>query len=517
MALAPLDVWARLIWKAGGLHWKYWPRLTVGLATSAYGTLLTLPERLALSLALRHVRRRTGTRLAPPGGTILITGYYRSGTTHLQNLLACHPSICTPRWGPCLAPQGFVLSWGLLRLALIAFLTTRRPQDDMSFGPAWPGEDDFALCNWGLASSLTGRITLPSQYSEWTRWDGLSGLSPAELERWRRVQHGFLWKMSVLAGRRTVLLKTPAHTMRLDEMQRMLGESRLRIVHIRRDPAAVVRSNVAMLLRLQRSYGLEDGLSEGELTEHVLLEYNEYEARIDQAHRSLDSAVTVTELTMEDLRDAPHAELTRICAELGLAADPLFDKRVSRYLSDTAGYRVNAHTPWTPEQRAHVSAETRNIAARHAQTRQKVRKELEPSPPARGRIISGLAVGVLAAAICGGAWIAVGVATHNRNDWLVWPVGLAIGMATRLGAHRGRWECGAGACALTLLVLLAVAIPNTRWIYYGKVEDVAWTDLWATTRLELTAGMTLLYAFVGCMSALRIAGDDGPRAPGRGW
>lgn len=517
MALAPLDVWARLIWRARGFHWKYWPRLTVGLATSTYGTLVTLPERLTLSLVLRSVRRRSSTRLAPKGGTILITGYYRSGTTHLQNLLACHPGICTPRWGPCLAPQGFVLSWGLLRLVLIAFLTTRRPQDDMSFGPTWPGEDDFALCNWGLASSLTGRITLPSQYAQWARWDGLNNLSPTELERWRRVQHGFLWKMSVLAGRRTLLLKTPAHTMRLEALQRMLGASGLRIVHIRRDPAAVVRSNVAMLLRLQQMYGLQDGPSESELTEHVLSEYNEFEARFDEARRTLGNAVTVTELTMEDLRDAPRAEVARICTELGLAADPVFDRRVGRYLSETAGYRANAHASWSPEQVAHVKTKTRSIALRHAHSRRRTPKELEPDPPARGRITSGLAAGMLTAAVCGCAWTAIGVALHNRNDWLVWPVGIAIGMATRLGVRRGRWECGVGAGALTLLVMFAVAIPNTRWIYYGKVADVPWADLWATTRLELTAGLTLLYAFMGCMSALRIAGDEGPSAPGRGW
>ena len=41
------------------------------------------------------------------------------------------------------------------------FYSTARPQDDVAFGPDVPAEDDFALCNGGLVSSLVGRHVLP--------------------------------------------------------------------------------------------------------------------------------------------------------------------------------------------------------------------------------------------------------------------------------------------------------------------------------------------------------------------
>lgn len=521
MSLAPLDVWARLIWRAAtapetaGIGIRHWPRLLVGLATSLYGTTVTLPERVVLWPVIRRAQSTQNGRLGHRAGAVLITGYYRSGTTHLHNLLACHPDLYTPRWGQVLAPQGFLISWGLLRVVLIAFLRTRRPQDDVSFGPAWPGEDDFALCNGALASSLTGRVTLPNDAAHWARWDSLEQLDNQERLRWQRAQFSFLWKMSALArNRRRLLIKTPAHTARVPAMAEMLETNGLGIVHIRRDPVAVVRSNVAMLRRLQATYGLQEPLPESTLIEIVMEEYAFFERRFSEARRLLPAEVRVVDVAMEDLRRTPRAELERMTSELGLAESAVFRERVGRYLSETAEYRPNTHEPWDQQVRARVEARTQELAEAHRRTRRQTVLESAAAAPSRGRIRVGLLSATGMAVVCALAWVGVALLLQNRNDWLVWPCGILIGWAGRRGAGRGTWWCGVGAFALTILVLLVVALPNTRLVYYAKLESVGWADLWTTTRQELLAGLTLLYSFMGAMSALRIAGDDGPAPPG---
>src|SRR5574342_1039026 len=73
MALAPLDVWARLLFCPGAsIPIRYWPRLFFALATSAMVTVVTLLERLLLGLWLL---RKAETWL-PTSAPIFILGYY---------------------------------------------------------------------------------------------------------------------------------------------------------------------------------------------------------------------------------------------------------------------------------------------------------------------------------------------------------------------------------------------------------------------------------------------------------
>src|SRR5436189_5550104 len=102
-------------------------------------------------------------------------------------------------WGGTLAPQGFFLSWSFLRVFMIPFISAKRPQDDVAIGPEWPAEDDFAVNNWTLASSLPGRFIVPRQHRRYDRFHFLEGLSPRELRRWRWTQYAFSWKLARLA------------------------------------------------------------------------------------------------------------------------------------------------------------------------------------------------------------------------------------------------------------------------------------------------------------------------------
>src|SRR5258707_745140 len=112
MALAPIDVWFRLLREAGEpIPWRYWPRLIFALICSILATALTLPERLIFSLWIRfrgraHSKNPSKADPAP----LFVLGYYRSGTTHLQYLLDRDVHLRSPRWCEVLAPQGFILS-----------------------------------------------------------------------------------------------------------------------------------------------------------------------------------------------------------------------------------------------------------------------------------------------------------------------------------------------------------------------------------------------------------------------
>ena len=206
MGFAPLDVWGRLLFRPrAAIAPRFWPRLIFALFLSCIITLITLPERLIAALYLRIARRKK-----PLPGPVIILGYYRSGTTLLQYLLNCDPNLYSPHWGQAFVPQGWWLSWTLLRWFILPFFPRSRPQDNVAFGPLVPAEDDFALNNGALASTLPGRIVVPQNHRFYDRFNDLKELSPAERQRWRNGQISFVGKRASQAGRRRKLLNTPA-------------------------------------------------------------------------------------------------------------------------------------------------------------------------------------------------------------------------------------------------------------------------------------------------------------------
>ena len=98
-------------------------------------------------------------RLVPPVGDaaipvrrpVFILGHWRSGTTHLQYLLARDPRLAAPStYDVCFPNSLGAESWhGRL---LSRFVPDRRLQDDMAFGMAVPNEDEIALAALGLPS-----------------------------------------------------------------------------------------------------------------------------------------------------------------------------------------------------------------------------------------------------------------------------------------------------------------------------------------------------------------------------
>lgn len=630
MALAPLDVWARLLVGGPGRSLTrvppaWWPRLALSLFTSALGSTLTLPERLALAPALWMSTRRGEVRTEPKtairvmpgavdaasdgvdtrrpaaggdarptvGDVTAILGYFRSGTTHLHYLLACDPRFITPRWYHTVAPQGFVASWLFLRISLVPFISARRPQDDVSLGPEWPAEDDFALNNLSLASSLPGRLVFPSQWYWYQRFHDLQGLSAAEFARWERAQANFLRRLVWADGalkklipwsrrphtatadtaatgraedggdrqpRPHLLLKTPSHTARVPELQRLVGgPDYLRCIHISRKPEEVVRSNVAMLRRTFEHYGLERGLPDSTLEQLVIEEFVATEARYVASRRLLPDNRRI-EIRFEDLRSDPIGQVRAIYSALDLPLDRDVEVRMLAYLDSVRDYRQNRY-PSKPDRAGSRPAASSGCDAPGPVVDRAPLERLErwfdherPPVPAvdagesvRGRwggtgsedaahgsrdesglparvgwIDRGAMLAILAmvgvAGLSSVLWMVRAAVSRERSDWWVWPVGIAIGWAGIQAARVGSRALGAVAAGLTLVVMLAVSIPNTINAHYPNRAEIPWSDVLHSTWNEVSAGNTLFWAFMGLFTAWRLASQTRtfPPLPRRG-
>lgn len=522
LALAPLDVWLRILW--GTLpHPRYWLRLLGIGFTSLVGTIWSLPERIIFGLSWT-IFKKDNQQLEHPPGVLVIVGYYRSGTTHAHNLIACDPDTITPRWYQSLLGQGFWMSWAVTRFLLVPFLSSSRPQDGVGFGPKWPGEDDFALAGWVNCSTLPGRLIFPSRWAKWQKWNTLENCTEAERTRWRKTLAGFAWKVTRGHPDQMLVLKSPNHGAHITELVKVFGDH-VRFLHVSRDPIKVVESNIRMHDALS-SHLLEEPLDASTLRARIVEEYLEIETATIAQAQSLDEG-RIAFITHENLIADPIGQLSKSFETLGLGFSDQHQASISSYLSDLGTYQRPPHTDidlGTPSTSEPASIEHLR-SLRPAQPQIKAATlptPAHPSPPPRTG--SGILVALGTTIACGLLWIGlIWIIKQSfpdyrpRIDQLVWVAGSVIGLLAVKAAGGGSKPLGLAAAILTLLVFIIVSFPITVINWNFAPNDTTREFLYHNGKGAihgLLAPSSIVYAVLGILTAWRHTSETGPRAPG---
>jgi omega-hydroxy-beta-dihydromenaquinone-9 sulfotransferase len=131
------DWWALLRRHRFAIDLQNSPRALVQIAFSASNSVNARIERW------RCGRQIEAARVEAP---LFILGHYRSGTTHLHNLLALDPQFAAPTLFQVFNPHTFLTTARLAAPVADSIIARRRYQDEMAQGAGMPSEDEFALC-----------------------------------------------------------------------------------------------------------------------------------------------------------------------------------------------------------------------------------------------------------------------------------------------------------------------------------------------------------------------------------
>ncbi|MEM1023680.1 MAG: sulfotransferase [Myxococcota bacterium] len=279
-------------------------------------------------------RRGEGPALEPP---VFIIGHWRSGTTHLHNLMGKAP--CFGHISPLATglPNELLTLATWLRPWLEKALPEDRHVDQVQVTPDSPQEDEIPLANLQPHSVFHG-LYFPRHFEDRMR-QGIffEGLPNAAVEEWKlRMQH-FLQKVARHQGKGLLLVKNPVYTARIGLLRELWPQARF--VHIHRDPTTVFVSTVHYYRKLLAMYALQDP-SSVDVESFVLQTYSRlmeaYDAQIEAVPAHLRA-----EVGFEALEAAPLQEVARIWSELELPDWAEAEPPIRDYLDSIRGYAKN--------------------------------------------------------------------------------------------------------------------------------------------------------------------------------
>jgi hypothetical protein len=327
------DWWSLLLRHRFAIDPPHWPRALVQTGLSASN-----------SVVARIERRRFGPRIeaARVQAPLFILGHYRSGTTHLHNLLALDPQFAAPTFFQVLNPHTFLTTGRWAAPVADRLVVRRRYQDEVALGAGVPGEDEVALCTLtGLSPYLAWYF--PRDGSSYHRYLTFRGVPDGEVACWGHALTMFLKKVTLRHGR-PLVLKSPPHTARIRLLLSLFPDARF--VHIRRDPYEVFRSTRHMARTVQPAFQLQ-GSPPLDGDDTILGVYTEmYNAYFEE--RCLVPEGRLCEVGYEDLERDPVGVVGSVYEALGLPGFRDVRPRLETYLGSIAGYRKSQH-PDLPE------------------------------------------------------------------------------------------------------------------------------------------------------------------------
>lgn len=268
---------------------------------------------------------------------LFILGHWRSGTTHLHNLLSLDDNFTCPTAFQATFPHHCI--YGRVGRRIFDYIApAKRPMDNVAFAADVPHEDEFALAADSTVSPYI-RVLFPVTGN--SQYEALDPrvLPPEALEKWKQSLIIFLKKVAHGPNVERIVLKSPPHMARVSVLTELFPKAQF--VHIIRNPYMVFLS-FRRLWQNTFAYAHLQIPSE-ELVEELIFSWYVEMYSIFERDRGLIPHGALCEIKFEDLEAEPIETLKSIYEKLNLPGFSLFEKKVFCYLKSIEGYRKNVY------------------------------------------------------------------------------------------------------------------------------------------------------------------------------
>ena len=252
---------------------------------------------------------------------IFILGHWRSGTTHLQELLEADSNHTTISVYQFLFIDHFILTERWLKPPMNAFCRIFKIPysfQRVTMNLNMPGELESAMCAGLSDHSYTWGHIFPKRYEYWfSRMIGLK--RPKDQEGWLDDYDFLIKKISFASGGKRVIVKSPGDTGRANHLLKRYPKAKF--VFIERDPISVYHSTMYFWRVIQKEVSFQK-VNDEQLQGYCINSYIKLKEAYHYFRKQIPSE-QLYELTFKELISEPMETLNRIYDELELGVLPL--------------------------------------------------------------------------------------------------------------------------------------------------------------------------------------------------
>lgn len=323
------------------LDWTYAHRAAFVSLMSVNNSFFAGIERL------RFQKKIEATPVDEP--PVFVLGHWRSGTTHLHNLLCLDDQFAYPNTYQVVNPLTFLTTEALNTRLFGWLLPKTRPMDNMAMSFAAPQEDELGLCMVCLKSLYMG-ISFPRHEPQFAKYLSFREAEPGARELFLDALKAFVKKLTFKYGK-AIVLKSPSHTARIAMLLSLYPNARF--VHIHRDPYTVFRSS-RHYFDTATWYTYMQRPDRSRIDDEIIGRYVDlYDAFFEQ--RPAIPAGQFHEISFQQLEERPVDTMAEIYEGLHLAGFDRMRPRLEQAVQGLSGYQKNKHLALPEEERERIA------------------------------------------------------------------------------------------------------------------------------------------------------------------
>jgi hypothetical protein len=307
----------------------FWGRIAFLTAMGVLNSVLRYYEISIFGTRIKKVQIEK-----PP---LFIIGHWRSGTSHLLNLLSFDENLNCPNTYQTLFPHHFLCSEKGGQRIFDVIAPSKRPMDNMPFRSHLPQEDEFAIAALSTVSPYMRFLFPVTENSGYSELDSKQMTSEI-LDKWKASLVYFIKKLHFLNSKR-LLLKSPPHLGRLGTLHELFPKAQF--IHIVRHPYSVYLST-KKLWKNTIAYSFLQKIDEEFIDHLILTMYSELFSSFEHYRQRVPRDL-LYELKFEDLEQEPRQTLQLMYSKMGLPGFDQFWPKAESYLESISGYRKNIY------------------------------------------------------------------------------------------------------------------------------------------------------------------------------
>ncbi|MAS93304.1 MAG: hypothetical protein CMO55_08915 [Verrucomicrobiales bacterium] len=274
---------------------------------------------------------------------VFLIGHWRSGTTHLHNLMSRDPQFGYMRFSETAMPLDMLgPKVRIARKIIDRALPETRGYDNVKLTLDEPQEEEMALGNLNPIGYYYIYYFPQDMALHRDRSMFFEECTQKEKERFQKNYEFLIRKVNYAKEGKQLLFKNPPSTTRMEMILEMFPDAKF--VNIVRNPWPVFSSTCGKFPRLYNAFAWQP-FQNVDIPGFVLDTYEKVMQRyIEDRDRLNLPADQLVETTYEKITADPTGEIGRIYDTLGLDGKEAGLKEIDAYVKGLKGYRRNVHT-----------------------------------------------------------------------------------------------------------------------------------------------------------------------------